>query len=59
MLASNLLIFGAGASLGSENTNMPPLGNELYDQLAQINSAGWGSISEDLADLFRNDFEEF
>lgn len=54
---SNLILFGAGASAGSESTGTPPLGVVLYDALARFNPPGWGAIPGHLARAFREDFE--
>ena len=54
---SNLILFGAGASAGSEPTGTPPLGVALFDSLARFNPPGWGAIPIDLARVFREDFE--
>ena len=57
-MSKNLIIFGAGASIGSEENNMPPLGNRLFDELVTFSPNGWGNIPEDLAKIFQNDFEK-
>jgi hypothetical protein len=54
---SNLLLFGAGASFGSQYDNAPPLGVDLFDRLVTINPDGWGKVDNDIASVFREDFE--
>lgn len=54
----SLILFGAGASYGSDNTGTPPLGSDLFDALVSFNQSGWGQIPSSLADNFRHDFEE-
>ena len=44
-MAKYLIIFGAGASYGSDTGGLiPPLGAQLFDELARYNPNGWGSI---------------
>jgi hypothetical protein len=54
---SAVVLFGAGASAGSDYAGTPPLGAELFDALRRFNPPGWGAIPEDLAARFRRDFE--
>ncbi len=54
----SVILFGAGASYGSDNMGIPPLGPNLFDALVSFNESGWGQIPSDLADNFRGDFEE-
>ena len=54
---TNLIIFGAGASYGSDINNTPPLGSNLFSALCDFNPLGWGALSRDLANIFNNDFE--
>ncbi len=54
---SPVILFGAGASYGSEASGMPPLGAALFDALRQFNPDGWGQVPESLAKTFRADFE--
>jgi hypothetical protein len=60
-MAKYLIIFGAGASYGSDpkckNHMLPPLGNDLFDALVAYNPTGWGQLGMELGDIFRNDFE--
>jgi len=58
IMVRNVLIFGADASLGSELTNMPPIGNTLFDELAKFSPQGWGVMPDNLANIFREDFEK-
>lgn len=53
----DLIVFGAGASFGSDTSGTPPLGDALFDALAQVNPDGWGRIGTELATSFRCDFE--
>lgn len=54
---SRVILFGAGASFGSDRSGMPPLGAALFDALRQFNPDGWGQVEERLASTFRSDFE--
>jgi len=55
----NLILFGAGASFGSDDDgDTPPLGESLFDALCTFNSEGWGAVPQQFADLFRADFEQ-
>jgi len=53
-----LVLFGAGASFGSESANMPPLGTDLFTALQAADPGSWGLISGAQADAFRKDFED-
>jgi hypothetical protein len=55
---SSVILFGAGASYGSDRFGVPPLGPALFDALRQFNAEGWGQIGEPLASRFRSDFED-
>lgn len=57
VMAKYLIIFGAGASYGSDNNNVPPLGSNLFSILQRFNPNGWGKIDGDLANSFQSDFE--
>lgn len=57
-MSQNLIVFGAGASFGSEKSNMPPQGNKLYDELASFNPQGWGSLPQNLVTILKQDFEK-
>jgi len=55
-----ILIFtGAGASYGCEHIlpKQPPLGNQLYDELATFSPHSWGRIPSKQASQFRQNFE--
>ena len=52
------MLFGAGASCGSDTQTTPPLGAGLFDELCRYNPDGWGAIPDDLASCFREDFEQ-
>ncbi len=54
---TTVILFGAGASYGSERIGMPPLGANLFEALRRFNPSGWGSIGEPFATKFREDFE--
>lgn len=55
---SEIILFGAGASFGSDTSGTPPLGVALFDELGRFNPDGWGRIDGALATRFREDFEE-
>ena len=57
-MTENLIIFGAGTSIGSEENNMPPLGTRLFDELIAFSPNGWGNIPADLVNVFQEDFEK-
>lgn len=54
----NLILFGAGASFGSDNLSTPPLGADLFHDLAKFNPSGWGAIQGEFRELFEDDFEK-
>ena len=56
----NLIVFGAGASFGSDDGDWstPPLGEGLFDALCQFDRRGWRAVPQQFADLFRADFEQ-
>lgn len=54
----NLIIFGAGASYGSDPRNStPPLGKNLFDELEIFDLLTWGSLDPLWKERFREDFE--
>lgn len=53
-----LAIFGAGASLGSQESDVPPLGADLFSALVAFSPTVWGSLPSPWPDRFRQDFEE-
>src|SRR5438045_1589252 len=57
---TNLLFLGAGASYGSERDKslVPPLGNNLFDALVEFEPKLWKQIPDDVACVYRNDFEK-
>jgi len=56
---SNVVLFGAGASFGSDDdTCVPPLGAGLFDALSTFSPQGWGAVPQHFAELFRTNFEE-
>lgn len=58
IMTYNIILFGAGASYGSDKLGTPPLGSELFDALVVFNKDGWGQIPSNLAEKFQNDFED-
>lgn len=54
---STVILFGAGASTGSDDSNTPPLGVELFDHLAKFDPIGWGAVTKKVNTLFKEDFE--
>ena len=54
-----VLLFGAGASFGSELTPVPvpPLGPNLFDALVRFAPRSWGSLLSPWPSQFRADFE--
>ena len=55
---STVFLFGAGASYGSDTGGRrPPLGADLFRELAAFNPPGWGTITGNLAEEFQRDFE--
>jgi len=57
-LAKNIILFGAGASYGSDNIGTPPLVNNLFNELTKFNPQGWGRLSNNYSFDFQNDFEQ-
>ena len=55
---SPLILFGAGASYGSDTSDTPPLGASLFAALQQFNPDAWGAIKGAAGEVFRSDFEE-
>ena len=55
---SNAILFGAGASFGSNNINVPPLGDDLFRALQAFNPQGWGSLPKNIENQFIGDFEK-
>ena len=53
----NLIFLGAGASHGSDIANTPPLGNRLFDELADFDPQCWGKLPQEWQEEFREDFE--
>lgn len=51
------ILFGAGASFGSDSSGTPPLGDTLFNALQSFDPNGWGTLSIDLKELFHDDFE--
>lgn len=57
-MTKNIIIFGAGASYGSDVTNVPPLGIRLFDALTRFNPTGWGALPNDYGVALNYDFEQ-
>ncbi len=53
-----LILFGAGASYGSDTEGTPPLGGALLDALQAFDPETWGRIPPADANGFRADFEQ-
>lgn len=53
-----VVLFGAGASYGSDNSNVPSLGNNLMDALAQFAPNSWGALPQKYKDQCKKDFEQ-
>ena len=53
-----LIVFGAGASFGSEKDDMPPLSASLFTKLVERYPNSWGQMDEETARLFQDDFEK-
>src|SRR6266545_452813 len=56
---TRVLLFGAGASCGAGDIapENPPLGNQLFGELARCYPRSWGSLPSDADSTFRDDFE--
>jgi len=54
---NKLILFGAGASYGSKNYKVPPLGDDLFKALQNFNPSGWGELPSSVANEFKGDFE--
>ncbi len=54
---TDLILFGAGASYGSQPKNVPPLGANLFDELRKFGKY-WNQIPKELVDVFKTDFEK-
>ncbi len=56
----NVIFFGAGASKGSDSSNVPPLGNALFGELVRHDPRGWGRLPPPWATQFQqtNGFEQ-
>jgi len=55
----NLMIFGAGASHGSDYLDpLPPLGDKLLDELTIFAPDSWGRLPKKYKDACRTDFEQ-
>lgn len=56
-MGTPLILFGAGASFGSDTEGTPPLGSNLFKALAEFNRETWGQVSSPEATAFKRDFE--
>ena len=56
-ISKYLLVFGAGASFGSDVGDTSPLTKHLFEKLASFNPGDWGNLSSTWKKLFRRDFE--
>jgi len=54
----DMVIFGAGASFGSDVFNVPPPATNLIDELISFRPNSWGQIGSRMVSLFREDFEK-
>ena len=57
-MIKNLMIFGAGASTGSDTFGTPPLGKGLLSALQQFDPHVWNQIPSNLISQLTNDFEK-
>jgi len=57
---SSVILFGAGASFGAGGIipNNPPLGVELYPELAKSFPKSWGALPDDAKGQFASNFEK-
>jgi hypothetical protein len=54
----NIILFGAGASFGSDTSDVPPLATTLLEKMANFNPPGWGALSDEYKLSFNKDFEQ-
>jgi hypothetical protein len=56
----NAILFGAGASFGVGDIapERPPLGNQLFTELAHCFRGSWGSLPTEVTELFAENFEK-
>ena len=57
-MGTPLILFGAGASRGSDKQDTPPLGPDLFDSLQTFSLETWGQVSKAEAIAFKDDFEQ-
>lgn len=57
-MSKNIILFGAGASYGSDKNDTPPLGVNLFLELRKFNPEGWGALPNEFVEAFNNDFEQ-
>lgn len=53
----DLIIFGAGASTGSDANGVPPLGSGLFTELAIYAPNAWGALTQEQKNTLVSDFE--
>lgn len=55
-----MILFGAGASFGAGSIapERPPLGNQLFMELARCFPGSWGSLPHEVSALFSGSFEQ-
>ncbi|MCX5633462.1 MAG: hypothetical protein NTW93_07310 [Phycisphaerae bacterium] len=56
-MPENIILFGAGASHGSDSKGTPPLVNNLLGELRKFNPPGWGQLPSVYITDLQNDFE--
>lgn len=52
-----MIIFGAGASFGSDSANTPPIGGKLFENLQKFDPLNWGKLNKNISVIFKSDFE--
>jgi len=57
-MTKNLILFGAGASTGSDTFGVPPLGKGLLSALQEFNPGVWNKIPPKLINQLSDDFEK-
>ena len=57
-MTKNFIIFGAGASYGSDSLGVPPKASKLLSELAVFNPTGWGKLTGEFKLVLVEDFEK-
>ena len=57
-MGNPLILFGAGASKGSDSRETPPLGRDLFKSLHRLCPDTWGRLGRCERSAFERDFEE-